>query len=188
MSCASSLSRKGKVGGMSSSLTPDQRKALVREYLEHAWNTQEVEEREDMAGSRKRQQVTGDTGAEYSPDSVYLGGERLCIPLAQLRNVVRATFPDIRLTISDLVVDGEKVVVRWVLQGTDLGGYEGHAPTGRPIHMTGITIMRMEQETIVEEWNEVDIAGMLRQLGFVYVPQPPRITMRRPGPAKTSQS
>ncbi|HLH62558.1 MAG TPA: ester cyclase [Ktedonobacteraceae bacterium] len=173
---------------MSSSLTPDQRKALVREYLEHAWNTQEVEEREDMAGSRKRQQVTGDTGAEYSPDSVYLGGERLCIPLAQLRNVVRATFPDIRLTISDLVVDGEKVVVRWVLQGTDLGGYEGHAPTGRPIHMTGITIMRMEQETIVEEWNEVDIAGMLRQLGFVYVPQPPRITMRRPGPAKTSQS
>lgn len=174
------------------SLSVDQRKALVRQYLEIAWNTQAVDERNDadrpvanLAGSQ--QETLPYSDIELSPDCVYLGDERLSIPLAELRAIVRTTFPDIRLTISDLVVEGEKVVVRWFLQGTDLGGYEGHLPTGRPIRLTGITIMRMEHDTIVEEWNEVDIAGMLRQLGFVYTPQPPRITIRRPGPPKISQ-
>ena len=177
---------------MSSSLTPDQRKALVRHYLEAAWNTRAADERSDAARhianlDDSQQNIPLYTDAQLSPASVYLGDERLSMPLAQLRTVVRTTFPDIHLTISDLVVEGEKVVVRWFLQGTDLGGYEGHPPTGRPIRLTGITIMRMEQDTIMEEWNEVDIAGLLRQLGFVYTPRPPRITMRRPGPTSTSQ-
>jgi predicted ester cyclase len=174
------------------SLSVDQRKALVRQYLEIAWNTQAVEEKNDadrpvanLAGSQQETPLYPDKA--LSPDCVYFGGERLSIPLAELRAIVRTTFPDIRLTVSDLVVEGEKVVVRWFLQGTDLGGYKGHQPTGRPIRLTGITIMRMEYDIIVEEWNEVDIAGMLRQLGFVYTPQPPRITIRRPGPPKISQ-
>ena len=175
-----------------SPLSIDQRKALVRHYLETAWNGPVTDERSDTAGhvaapDANQQNIPSSIDAQLSPTYVYLGDEQLCVPLAQLRMVVRTTFPDIHLTISDLVVEGEKVVVRWFLQGTDLGGYEGHAPTGRPIRLTGITIMRMEHDIIVEEWNEVDIAGMLRQLGFVYTPQPPRITMRRPGPARTSQ-
>lgn len=177
---------------MSSSLTPDQRKALVRHYLETVWNTQAPDERSDAARNvahldDSQQNMPLYTDAQISPASVYLGDERLCIPLAQLRTTVRTTFPDIHLTISDLVVEGEKVVVRWLLQGTDLGGYEGHPPTRRPIRLTGITLIRMEHDTIIEEWNEVDIAGLLRQLGFVYTPQPPRITLRRPGPTGTSQ-
>lgn len=175
-----------------SSLSIDQRKALVRHYLETAWNGPVTDERSDTArhiaaSDASQQNIPSGTDVQHSPAYVYLGDEQLRIPLAQLRGVVRTTFPDIRLTISDLVVEGEKVVVRWFLQGTDLGGYEGHAPTGRQIRLTGITIMRMEHDIIVEEWNEVDIAGMLRQLGFVYTPQPPRITMRRPGPTRISQ-
>lgn len=174
------------------SLSADRRKALVREYLEIAWNAQEADERKDadrqvtdLDGSQ--QGMLSYTDVSLSPACVYLGGERLSIPLAELRAIVRTTFPDIHLTISDLVVEGEKVVVRWFLQGTDLGGYKGYLPTGRPMRLTGITIMRMEHDIIVEEWNEVDIAGMLRQLGFVYTPQPPRISIRRPGPPKISQ-
>ncbi|HEX6482260.1 MAG TPA: ester cyclase [Ktedonobacteraceae bacterium] len=175
-----------------SSLSADERRALVRQYLEAAWNTQVSDERDEAAWHATdlddgQQRMLSSTGEQFSPAYVYLGDERLTIPLAELRTVVRTTFPDIHLTISDLVVEGEKVVVRWILRGTDLGGYEGHLPTGRPVCLTGITIMRMEQDIIVEEWNEVDIAGMLRQLGFVYTPQPPRITMRRPGPPGTSR-
>lgn len=169
-----------------SSLSIDQRKALVRHYLETAWNGPVTGEGSDAAPDANQQNMLSGLDEQISPTSVYLGDEPLCVPLAQLRKAVRTTFPDLHFTISDLVVEGEKVVVRWFLQGTDLGGYEGHAPTGRPVRLTGITIMRMEQDIIVEEWNEVDIAGLLRQLGFVYMPQPPRITMRRPGPTKTS--
>lgn len=175
-----------------SSLSADERKALVHQYLETAWNTQVSDERNECAWHATdldddQQNMLSCTGEHLSPASVYLGDERLSIPLAELRAVVRTTFPDIHLTISDLVVEEEKVVVRWFLQGTDLGGYEGHLPTGRLVRLTGITIMRMEQDIIVEEWNEIDLAGMLRQLGYIYTLQPPRITMRRPGPPGTSR-
>jgi predicted ester cyclase len=175
-----------------SSLSADERKALVRRYLETAWNTQVSDERDEGAWHATdlddgQQNTLSCTGEQFSPAHVYLGDEPLSIPLAELRTVARTTFPDIHLAISDLVVEEEKVVVRWFLEGTDLGGFEGHLPTGRLVRLTGITIMRMEQDIIVEEWNEIDLAGMLRQLGFVYTPQPPRITMRRPGPPGTSR-
>jgi len=181
---------------MSSSLSADQRKALVRHYLETAWNTQEAGERSDApwpvaAPDGGQQPLPSCADALDSPGSlacVFVGADRLCTPLAEMRKAVRTTFPDLHLTITDLVVEGEKVVVRWLMQGTDLGGYEGHLPTRRSIHLTGITMMRMEDQTIVEEWNEVDLAGMLRQLGFVSVPQPPRITVRRPGSTRLSQA
>jgi steroid delta-isomerase-like uncharacterized protein len=163
----------------------DQRKALVRHYLETVWNTQEADEksdalRQDTAWDDSQENGHSCTTALDSLACAYLGAERLSTPLAQIRKALRTTFPDISLTITDLVAEGEKVVVRWLMQGTDLGGYDGHPPTGRPIHLTGITIMRLEDYVIVEEWNEVDVAGMLRQLGFVYTPQPPKITVRRP--------
>jgi len=173
---------------MSSSLSPDQRKALVRHYVETTWNTPEADggsnvSRPDAAPDVSQQDMPSNTEALDSPACIYLGAERLSLPIAETRKALRATFPDLHLTITDLVVEGEKVVVRWLLQGTDLGGYEGHLPTGRSIELTGITIMHIENNTIVEEWNEADVAGMLRQLGFVYTPQPPRITVRRPGPS-----
>jgi predicted ester cyclase len=179
---------------MPSSLSPDQRKALVRHYVETAWNRQEAEERSiapllTERSDGNQQSIPSGSAVVDSldcPACVYLGAECLSIPLAQARQAARTSFPDLRLTILDLVAEGEKVVVRWLMQGTDLGGYRGHPPTGRSIRLTGITLMRMEGNRIVEEWNEVDIAGLLRQLGFVSLPQPPRITMRRPRP--TSQS
>jgi predicted ester cyclase len=168
---------------MSSSLSPDQRKALIRHYLEAAWNTRKAEERTNaptcIALQESNQQSEFPWREEVNtPACVYLGAECLPMSLEQARQMLHASFPDLHLTVIDLVVEEEKVVVRWLMQGTDLGGCEGRLPTGRSIRLTGITLMLMEGCRIVEEWNEVDIAGMLRQLGFVYVPQPPRITMR----------
>src|SRR5436305_3652301 len=181
---------------MSSSLSADQGKALVRHYLEAAWNIEQSDE-----CSHVPQHDTALDDSEHATPSaedmalslgsfarIYLGAESLYMPMEEARRVVRTTFPDLRFTISDLMVEGEKVVVRWLMQGTDLGGVEQHAPTGRSMRLTGITMMRIEGQQIVEEWNEVDFAGMLRQLGFVFVQQPPKITMRRPGPQRPSHS
>ena len=168
------------------SLSLDQRKALVRHYIETIWDAQETD---GPKYTPQHEQNEQDTRSSYtdavnffaSPPSVYLGAERLPIPLEQMSQIVRKTFPDMHFAIIDVLGEEEKIVVRWLLRGTDLGGYKEHLPTGKSIHMTGITIFRLEHHTIVEEWIEADIAGMLNQLGFVSTPQPPRITMRRPG-------
>lgn len=168
-------------------LSPEQRKALVCQYIETIWNHQGVDDsNHDSLSGQDNNRPNLDA---FCTDnlSVYLGDERLPISHSQLQEVVRKTFPDMHLTITDLLVEGEKVVVRWMLKGTDLGGYDNHLPTGKSICLTGILILRFEESKITEEWVEVDIAGMLRQLGFVYVPQPPKISMRRPGPSFHSQ-
>jgi predicted ester cyclase len=181
---------------MSSSLSPEQRKALIQHYIETVWNTQKTGERDNFpwdASDRQssRQDIPSYLNTLDYPDSsacVYLGEQPLYTPLTEMRKELHAAFPDLHITISDIVVEEEKVAVRWLMQGTDLGGFEGHPPTRRSIRLTGITIIRMEGRTIVEEWNEVDVAGMLHQLGFVFVPQSPRITLRRPRPARPSFS
>ncbi len=172
---------------MSSPQSSDQIKTFVRQYLEIAWNNQDLDdttlalEQEAQVNSRGKMHSYNALCPLKDPLSVYLGTERLSISLAQVRGIARKTFPDLRLTIIDLLVEGDKVAVRWILHGTDLGGYDNHLPTGKPIRMTGISMLRLENDSIMEEWIEVDIAGMLRQLGYVYMPQPPKVTMRRSG-------
>lgn len=165
---------------MTLSLSPDQRKALVQHYLENAWNTS-ADERSDPS------HCTKDAEAIHPyADTVelYLGGERLDVSPLDIRKKMYATFPDLHFIIVDMLVEGEKVVVRWLIEGTDLGGYDGNPPTGRPMCLTGITLLYMEGQKITEEWNEADIAGMERQLGFVSISQSPKITMRRPRPSR----
>jgi steroid delta-isomerase-like uncharacterized protein len=87
-----------------------------------------------------------------------------------LRNM-RSAFPDVRIPIEDTIVHGDKAVVRVVLQGTHLGEGLGLLPTGRPVSITGIVIVRVASGQIVEAWNNWDQLGLLRQIGAIPAPQ-----------------
>src|SRR5579864_3915126 len=163
---------------MSSPLSPDQRKALIRHYLKTVWNTR------NAAYIQKSQQSEQANPDVSTPDAVPFGIlECTSLPspeLLQLHRGIQRAFPDVHITILNIVTEGEMVVARWLITGTDLGGYEGHLPTGRAIQLTGITMVRLQDQVIVEEWNEVDVLGLLRQLGIVSLPQSPKITVKRP--------
>lgn len=172
---------------MSSSLSPDQRKELIRHHLEMTWNEQKSEGRIDIAPtdiSLARSQQHG----SIRPDplipctSSWHTSPAAPTPtsLLQLRQAVRHAFPDLQLTITNLISEEDTLVARWQIQGTDLGGYEGYLPTGKVVCLTGITIVRLEDLRITEEWNEIDVMGMLNQLGVVSFSPSPRITIRRP--------
>ena len=74
-------------------------------------------------------------------------------------------FPDTRHTIEDLVAEGDRVVARISARGTHTGELFGHAPTGRVVRLTGITIYRLVNGQIVERWAEHG-RGILDQLGI----------------------
>ncbi len=57
---------------------------------------------------------------------------------------LRRAFPDFRLTIEDLVADGDTVWLRMVATGTNSGSFMGHAPTGRPIRIDVFDVIRVE--------------------------------------------
>jgi predicted ester cyclase len=79
----------------------------------------------------------------------------------------RQAFPDLRLTVDDVIAADDKVVLRWHSEGTHRGELEGLAPTGARGVVTGIGIDRWENGKLVEAWSEWDNLGLARQLGAV---------------------
>jgi len=78
-----------------------------------------------------------------------------------------AAYPDIRITIDDMIAAEDKVVVRWSSIGTHQGVMQGVAPTNRKVAANGIAIYRLADGTVVEEWMNTDQLGILKQLGVV---------------------
>jgi steroid delta-isomerase-like uncharacterized protein len=79
----------------------------------------------------------------------------------------RSAFPDLRFTLEDLLVEGDKVVARWTCRGTHQGVFRGMAPTGKFVTFTGMTLYRMAHGKIVEQWTEEDGVSLYQQLGLL---------------------
>jgi steroid delta-isomerase-like uncharacterized protein len=77
----------------------------------------------------------------------------------------REAFPDVRITVDDVIAADDKVVLRWHSEGTHRGELEGLAPTGARGSVTGISIDRWQDGKVVETWTEWDNLGLARQLG-----------------------
>jgi steroid delta-isomerase-like uncharacterized protein len=67
---------------------------------------------------------------------------------------VRGVFPDMRVSIEDMVAEGEKVVVRTTWRGTYLRTDDAVPALGRRVAQTMIQIFRVVNGKIEEEWNE----------------------------------
>jgi steroid delta-isomerase-like uncharacterized protein len=77
----------------------------------------------------------------------------------------RAAFPDLRISVDDIIAAADKVVLRWHSEGTHRGELAGLAPTGAHGSVTGISIDRWSNGKLVESWAEWDNLGLARQLG-----------------------
>jgi predicted ester cyclase len=85
--------------------------------------------------------------------------------LKQTVQMYRTAFPDVRMTVDDVIAAGDKVVLRWHSEGTHRGQLEGLAPTGARGTVTGISIDLWRDNKVVESWTEWDNLGLARQLG-----------------------
>ncbi len=85
----------------------------------------------------------------------------------QFASMYRSAFPDLRLTLEDQIAEGDKVVTRWTARGTHQGELLGIAPTGQQVRITGITISRIADGKIAEDWTNFDALGMMQQIGVI---------------------
>ena len=74
-------------------------------------------------------------------------------------------FADLHIIIDDLIEEDDRVALRWQATGTLTGTAMGVAPTGKPMTITGMSILRVRNGQIVEGWNNFDVLGMHQQLG-----------------------
>jgi steroid delta-isomerase-like uncharacterized protein len=99
----------------------------------------------------------------HEPDQDIHGPEEA----KQFIAMYRTAFPDLNVTVEDAIAEGEKVVTRWTARGTHQGEIEEFGPpTGRQMEFQGITIHRIADGKIVEEWERYDNLSVTQQLGL----------------------
>jgi len=87
---------------------------------------------------------------------------------------LRRAFPDLRLTIDEIIGSGDKTWARITGRGTHQGPFAGLPPTGKPMVVTVMDVCRFENGQIVEHWGVADQLAVMAQLGAL--PQPPQST------------
>ena len=81
------------------------------------------------------------------------------------------SFPDFRLIIDDMVVEGDKVATRWTMTCTLTGEWRGIPPTNKKATIWGISIDRIAGGKFVEEWEMFDSLSLIQQLGILPTPE-----------------
>jgi predicted ester cyclase len=104
-----------------------------------------------------------------TPEFVYHGttGDMTREQFKQYAMGLLTAFPDLSLSIDDMIAEGDKVAVRYTFQGTHRGVFRGIAPTGKQITFSGLEIDRCVGGKFVETWLVSDTLGMMQQLGAI---------------------
>jgi predicted ester cyclase len=79
---------------------------------------------------------------------------------------LRETFPDIHMTVDDIFAHGDRVVIRYTVEGNEKRS-DKEAKEWKHVRAPGITIARFKNGRIQENWNQFDELTMMRQLGNI---------------------
>jgi len=93
-------------------------------------------------------------------------------PFRQQVTAFRAAFPDLRVTIEDLLISGDRFASRTAVTGTHTGDLMGMPATGRRISVEAVDIGRIENGLAKERWGGLNMYALLTQLGVIPAPQP----------------
>jgi steroid delta-isomerase-like uncharacterized protein len=134
-------------------------KTLVRRYLE------EVVSQGNLSKADEFMQPNLVFTSPYTPEPIHgLEGFK------QMIQMLRAAFPDLRITEEAALAEEDTVATRWFASGTHQGDFMGAAPSGRHFKISGMSIYRIANGKIVEGWVNDDSLGMLQQLGLIPTP------------------
>jgi predicted ester cyclase len=134
--------------------SPAANKAVVRRWMEEAWSRGNLGVLDEIIAPDYVLHGAADPDTPPGPT----GAKRMTAAF-------RRAFPDLQGAIEDLIAEGDRVVCRWSARATHRGPFAGVAPTNRPVTFTGVEIVRLVDGKIVEGWDEVDLLGLLLQLG-----------------------
>lgn len=111
--------------------------------------------------------VADDFVEHYAPDPRIPANKA---GLHQMMGMFRTAFPDLQITIEDIIAKGDKVWVYTTMRGTNKGEFMGMPATGKKIEVKGVDILRFVNGKAVEHWGLNDDYSMMVQLGVIPPP------------------
>ncbi len=140
-------------------MSTEQNKSIVRRWVEEGWNKHNPAVVDQLYAPDYVQH-------EPPPETVNSSDA-----LKQYVSMFLTAFPDLQLTIEDLIAEGDKVVWRLNSKGTHQGLFMGIPATGKTAVVAGAVIFRLENSRIVEGWVNIGALGLLQQLGAIPMPE-----------------
>jgi steroid delta-isomerase-like uncharacterized protein len=138
-------------------MSSQENKELARRFMDEVWNKGNLDFIDEVTAPNH---VSHDPA---SPEDMGGGVEGL----RRFTEMYRSAFPDIQMTVEDVIAEGDKVVTRWTARATHQGELMGIPPSGNRVEVTGISIDRIEGGKVVETWSNYDALGMMQQLGVM---------------------
>ena len=139
-------------------MSTETNKAIVRRYRE-IYNTDQFEKLSDVLAEN------------FVPHTLLPGMTPSLETYKQIHQMAKASFPDLLVTTEDLIAEGDKVVERWTQTQTHSGESFMNIPSsGKAITFSGISIYRIADGKIVEHWANMDMFGMMAQMGAIPMP------------------
>jgi hypothetical protein len=87
--------------------------------------------------------------------------------LKEVWAILLRAFPDLHLTVEDVIAEGDKIVTRNTVTGTHQGDFMGRPPSGKSVSYNEIFIFRFAGGRVAETWGVVDSLSVMRQLDMI---------------------
>lgn len=129
----------------------DYNRKLVLQWQE-IWNTGQTDKLSEV--------ITSDFVCHYLTDGEWRGVEGAKTEITNWRKL----FPDWHEEVLDFIIEKDKVVIRYNSTGTHSGPYEGIDSTGTKIMISEVSIFRIKDGKLAEQWCFPDDMGLKNQL------------------------
>jgi predicted ester cyclase len=133
----------------------EENKAIVRRWTEETWNGGNLSVIDEIVSTDY---------VLYNPPAPETRGIKA---IKENAKELHVAFPDGRFTTDSMIAVDDMVVHRWTFSGTHRGDWFGVAATGRWVRITGTSNHRLAAGKFERTWNNVDLLGMMQQLGAV---------------------
>ncbi len=135
-------------------MSTEQNKAIIRRWFEEGWDKGNLDIADEL--------FAGDY-VHHEPDP-YLAEINGPEHARQHHTTHRTAFPDLQVTIEDVLAEDDEVVVRWTAQGTHADTFKGVPATGNQAQITAISWYHLEQGKIKESWGGWDTFSLMQAM------------------------
>jgi predicted ester cyclase len=139
----------------------DEAKEIIRRWNEEGWSGGKYELAHEIISPNMQVHGAGGQAVGMGPDG-----------LIDLIKTWRTAFPDGRMEIDDLIVEGDTVAIRNTWYGTQTEEFYGIPPSGKSVAVTSVGIDRVQDGLVNEGWGELDMIGMMQQMGALPIVGP----------------
>jgi steroid delta-isomerase-like uncharacterized protein len=139
-------------------VSAEENKAVIRRWIE-AYNERDLEAEADVLAPGFVAHVSAAAG----PLEGLEAWRQFTAPFTE-------AFPDLRLTVQDIAAEGDTVAARVAFHGTHRGEFQGIPPTNKEVAFSSMEFNRVVDGKVEEHWVELDLFGLMQQLGAM--PEP----------------